>query len=163
MTSPMYFLPRDLHRLEELIAQVEQTYKKNLGSIGETADISSETWHDNPAFDEAQQLAKSAYGQFKKLTSIRNQAKLVTEPPSGDVVAIGCRVRYSRSDFRGDDEVVVASDYLVESADDEISTGSPIGQLLLGAKVGEQRKGKIADRIVTLEVREIRIATEYFE
>ncbi|GDY33894.1 GreA/GreB family elongation factor [Gandjariella thermophila] len=164
MDDEMLFLPRDFRRLETAIADFDEKYRTHLGSIGETADISSETWHDNPAFDEMQQLAKSSYGQLKRLEAIRNQAKVLTERPTAETVQIGCRVRYHRTDLGGlEDEVVIGSSFLVESADDEVSASSPIGQLLLGAKVGDVVKGKIADRAVTLTIKEITVADEYFD
>lgn len=162
MADEILFLPRDLRKLEAAIADTEKRYITSLGSIGETTQISSETWHDNPAFDEMQQAAKLAHGQLKRLQSIRNQARVVVERPSADIVQIGCRVRYHRTDLGVEDEVVIGSYFLVESADDEVSAGSPIGRLLLGAKVGDVVKGKITDRTVTLTIKEIAVAEEYF-
>lgn len=47
-------------------------------------------------------------------------------------------------------------------SDDEVSARSPLGLLLMGAKVGDSIKGKIGDRTVTLTVKSIEVAEEYF-
>lgn len=162
MSEQFPFLPRDLERLEAEMAGHERRYKANLGDVGEAVDVSSETWHDNPAFDEAQQQARAAYTKLKQLQAIRDQATVITEKPSGDTVEIGCRVRYSRSDFRGDDEVIMGSYFIVDGDDDEVSSQSPLGQLLLGAKVGASVSGKIGERELTVTVKDIAVADEYF-
>jgi hypothetical protein len=81
------------------MAQHERRYKANLGDVGEAVNVSSETWHDNPAFDEPQQQARAAYTKLKQLQAIRDQATIISEKPSGDTVEIGCRVRYTRATF----------------------------------------------------------------
>src|SRR5207248_4354825 len=134
----------------------------NLGDVGDAVDVSSETWHDNPAFDEAQQQARAAYTKLKELEAIRAQAVIVTEKPSGDTVEVGCRVRYARSDIRGDDEVIVGSYFLVDGDEDEVSAQSPLGRLLLGAKVGDSVSGAIGEREVTISVKAIAVAEEHF-
>ena len=50
MSEPFLFLPRDLERLEAEMARHERRYKANLGDVGDAVDVSSETWHDNPAW-----------------------------------------------------------------------------------------------------------------
>jgi transcription elongation GreA/GreB family factor len=162
MSEPFLFLPKDLERLEAEMAQHERRYKTNLGEVGDAVDVSSETWHDNPAFDEAQQQARAAYTKLKELQAIRDQAKIITEKPTGETVEIGCRVRYRRSDLRGEDEIVMGSYFIVDGSDDEMSAQSPLGQLLLGAKTGDSVSGTIGKRKVTLTVQEIAIAEEYF-
>ncbi|MEV6448483.1 GreA/GreB family elongation factor [Amycolatopsis sp. NPDC051716] len=162
MAETFLFLPRDLERLEHEMAQHERRYKANLGDVGESVDISSETWHDNPAFDEAQMQARAAYTKLKELQAIRDQATVIKEKPSGESVEIGCRVRYVRSDFRGDDEVIMGSYFVVDGDDDEVSAQSPLGQLLLGARVGDSVDGMIGERKVTATIKAITVADEYF-
>jgi transcription elongation GreA/GreB family factor len=162
MSETFLFLPRDIERLEAEMAQHERRYKANLGDVGEAVNVSSETWHDNPAFDEPQQQARAAYTKLKQLQAIRDQATIISEKPSGDTVEIGCRVRSTRSDFRGDDEVVMGSYFIVDGNDDEVSAQSPLGLLLLGAKIGESVSGTIGERKVTVIVKEITVAEEYF-
>ena len=130
--------------------------------MGDAVDVSSETWHDNPAFDEAQQQARAAYTKLKELEAIRAQAVIVTEKPSGDTVEVGCRVRYARSDIRGDDEVVIGSYFPVDGDEDEVSAQSLLGRLLLGAKVGDSVSGTIGEREVTISIKEIAVAEEHF-
>ncbi|GAA4536523.1 GreA/GreB family elongation factor [Amycolatopsis samaneae] len=162
MPAKFLFMPRDIERLEAEMARHERRYKANLGDIGEAVDVSSETWHDNPAFDEAQQQARAAYAKLKELQAIRDQATIVTERPAGDRAEIGCRVRYARSDLRDDDEVVIGSYFLIDGDEDEVSAQSPLGQLLLGAKVGDSISGTIGERRVTITVKDIAVAEEYF-
>jgi transcription elongation GreA/GreB family factor len=159
----MLFLPRDMLRLEKAMEEYRTRYKTHLASIGETADISSETWHDNPAFDEAQMQARGAHTRYRELEAMRNLATVITDPPDGSSVQIGCRVRYKRDDMRRSDEVVIGSYHLVDSADDEVSASSPLGTLLLGKAAGETVKGKIADKLVQITIEHIEVAHEYFE
>jgi transcription elongation GreA/GreB family factor len=56
----------------------------------------------------------------------------------------------------------MGSYFIVDGNDDEVSAQSPLGLLLLGAKIGESVSGTIGERKVTVIVKEITVAEEYF-
>jgi transcription elongation GreA/GreB family factor len=98
----------------------------------------SRDWHDNPAYDQAQEAMRILATQIAEITSRLNNAKIIEEVGLADVpekVDIGCRVTL---EIDGSKEVY----FIGGSADSDpkrgiISYKSPLAQAILSGKVGE--------------------------
>ena len=156
-------LPSDYRRLKEAVSEHENRYRTTLAGTADAVDISSETWHDNPAFDEIQQQAKMSFNQFKKLEVVLKDAVVIDVPPADGSAQIGTRIVFSWNGDDTDTDSIVLTGYAVPgSPEEEVSTASPLGQLLLGAKPGDLVQGKINDRKVRLKITSVEPALEYF-
>lgn len=162
-SDPIYMLPSDFRRLQQAIDEYDRRYRTTLAGIADASDISSETWHDNPAFDEIQQQAKMSFNQFKKFEAVKKSASVIAEPPADGRAGLGARVTFA---WNGDDDnldQVVLTGYMAPgSPEEEVSTTSPLGQLLLGAKIDDVIEGRLNDRPVKIKVHAIEPATDYF-
>lgn len=162
--EPIFMLPSDYRRLEQTIGEYDEQYRRTLAGTAETTNISSETWHDNPAFDEVQQQAKMSFSQLKKFQAIKNSAVVVHTLPEGGRVAIGSRVMVSWNQNENDLDTLVLTGYIVPgSPEEEVSTTSPLGSLLLNAQSGDTIKGTLNGRSIELKVHAVEPASEYFE
>lgn len=160
----IFMLPSDYRRLEQAIEEYDQQYRRTLAGTAETTDISSETWHDNPAFDEVQQQAKMSLNQLRKFQTIKNSAVVVHTLPEGGRVSVGSRVIVSWNQNENELDTLVLTGYIVPgSPEEEVSTTSPLGSLLLKAQAGDIIRGTLNGRSIELKVHTVEPASEYFE
>ncbi|HEY3684239.1 MAG TPA: GreA/GreB family elongation factor [Streptosporangiaceae bacterium] len=147
------FLARDLEALKNRIARYDAQWRETLGGVHDSTTQSSETWHDNPQFDDVQQRAKMLETERNKLRAILADSELV-EPaaPDGRVdVGSVVRVRFTKT---GREERFVIGSYMVLDSEDEerISYAAPLAQLLMGHSAGESVTGCVGKRPVEARV-----------
>lgn len=159
MAEPyLYFLRDDLDALDAMIERFEGRKATAAGGIHESTTQTSETWHDNPAFDAQQADHKMNDTEAKRLKAIKARAVLVD--PSLPSAAIGSRVRYR---YAGDDEVLGVTIVSAENhgaKDDAFGDRSSylaaLGASLIGRRQGEpatfQIEGRKPVEIVVVEV-----------
>ncbi len=135
-------LPEDIDILNQRISELEEQ-TKNLGAdFAEAFEQSSETWHDNAAFDAAREKQSLIQAELQGLWHVRARTKKVSPKFNHSKVTIGSRIvihidssereLYLVGDFSLRTGQVVDSSLVV-------SAKSPIGLTLEGLKVGEER------------------------
>lgn len=151
------FLARDLEALKNRIARYDEQWRETLSGVHDSTTQSSETWHDNPQFDDVQQRAKMLETERNKLQAILADSELVEPAAPDGCVDVGSmvRVRYAKT---GREEQFVIGSYMVLDCEDEerISYAAPLAQLLMGHRDGETVEGKIGTRKVQLDIVNIR-------
>lgn len=148
------FLASDLDALQRRIARYEQEWRETLAGVHESTTQSSETWHDNPQFDDVQQRAQMLETERKKLAAILDASLLVEPPPTHDRrVHVGSTVHIRYAKTGGEDRFVIGS-YMVLDNDDghRISYAAPLAKLLLGHAQGETVEGTIGTREMKIEI-----------
>lgn len=152
------FLAADLAALEKRLAEYETYLREARAGIHESTSYNSETWHDNPSFDDQQQRAKMWETERSKLAAVRRDSELVEPSAPDGRVAIGSTVRVEYAD--GDTEDFVIGSYMVIGGpENRISYSTPIAQLLMGHKAGETVTGRIGGRTLTLKVCEVGVTS----
>jgi transcription elongation GreA/GreB family factor len=161
------FLQHDYDRLVLLVKILEDRKADALALIGAASTQSSETWHDNPVFDDVHLQAKMWENRRTKLTLILRGGEIVSTSEQIDIVAIGNIVRYRIVKNGLEDEVFIGSFMHVGDVEETsngvevASAGSPIGSSLLGHKVGDSVTVKFpidrsrTERTMQLEILEI--------
>jgi|ERR1700683_1936158 len=138
--ADLFFLQEDYEALQAYVAAAEARQREAMASIGEVIEHTSGTWHDNPAFDYAQEQSRMWTMEVQKRTAILTQAKIVQPTQQSDTVEIGSRVSY-RNETRGFvDEITVGSYMNIgprKDDEDVISYAAPLGQALMGHRVGD--------------------------
>lgn len=150
------FLASDLKALRERVASLEATYKSALGGIHETTTYSTESWHDNPAFDDAQQQSRMYYRQYRELRDVLDVAEEVTAGSEDGTVGIGSAVavRYEQTGRRED--FVVCSYMCFHDDEAYVSYISPLGAVLLGRAVGDHVLLVRPGRDIPIEILDVR-------
>jgi len=116
----------------------------------------AETWHDNAAFDAAKDKKNIAQAGLGKLLTLLRQAEVVEPIDNIEVAQIGSSVVYLDEDSGQTQEIKLAGDGAWLMDGEWASIHAPIGQLLLGAKVGETREGVAGVRSVKITVLEVK-------
>lgn len=144
MNEKLYFLNEDLEALDAKIGEMRSKLEETLKEGGESTRQSSETWHDNFPFEEAQRQFSLLAGQLQKLVDIRKKAKLIDASASSDKVKIGSVVTI-RDESSDELKIFKIGSFLALSGENSkiISYNSPLAQIIMGAKIGEARSGKI--------------------
>ncbi len=151
----LWFTAEDLESLRERTSAMEARYKELLAGSHETTSQTSETWHDNPAFDDIQQQSRMYYAEFRKLKNDLDRAQLIEAAPTvRDVVAIGSRVHVVVNERATFDVVVCSYRCFHESTDDIdfVSYVAPLASSLLGKKVGDEGIFQTGDRRMSVVI-----------
>jgi transcription elongation GreA/GreB family factor len=148
-----YFLQGDLDKLIIIINGIKQKLRESGQDIGESCRQAAETYHDNAPYEEAVRSFEFHSIRLSSLVEIRQSAEIIRPPENNDKVRVGHRVRIL--DMVSDEIICfTVGSYLVFS-DDHVSYNSPLAKLLLGAKVGEIKSGRVGNRDRELLILEI--------
>jgi transcription elongation factor GreA len=134
-----HYTSEALAALDAEIEEAERRHNEALLSMGD--DSSHETWHDNPAFDQAKQDVDMTGTTFRRLRRLREEA-VVIEREATHIVEVGSTVRVR---IDGDDELMtvhLAGRFVAGRTDGDdvfmLGTASPLGAALLGKVEGDR-------------------------
>jgi transcription elongation factor GreA len=135
------YTPQGLQALDAQITDAEADLAAAQLSLGASAEADNNTWHDNPAFEQAKADIDRAQQELRRLKNLRKNAEIV-EPTNSGLVEVGTTVTVQ---FTGEDEPMVfllagayaTSDVKTEEGVMAISTSAPVGQALIGHGKGD--------------------------
>ena len=111
---------------------------------------------ENAEYDEAKQEQGFIEGEIREIEyKLKNAVIFDDETKTKDVVSLGSKVKVYDTDFDEEVEYIIVGSEEVDLDNNKISNESPIGNALLGKKVGEVAKVKLPDGIVDLKVLEV--------
>lgn len=123
--------------------------EKALGDAREMGDIS-----ENSEFETARHEIGILETQIADLTDKLARAEII-EPSKGDVAALGARVKVTDLDTKRGDEFMLVGEGETRDDVDCVSVASPLGQAVLGLKVGDVAefaapRGRIRYKVVKI-------------
>lgn len=163
--SPVFFLAKDLVALDHEIAKIQEQIRETKLAAQEGTEQSSESWHDNYVFEEAQRQLKMLLNHLGGLSKARERASLVSPPVEPSTVEIGTTVTFRIEEEKRTDTFSIGS-YIVfdELRDaDFISYETPVAAALIGARVGDVRRGQIAGSVRSFSVIAIKSAASLLD
>lgn len=162
LLEPCFFLQDDLDALDVEIERVREQIRVAKAAGQEGTEQSSESWHDNYIFEEAQRQLKMFLNHLGGLSRARERAELVMPPPAPSQVEIGTTVTFRIEEDRHVDTFSIGSYMVFDRLRDLdfISYETPIARILLGASVGETRSGEVGGRTKSLTVIALASASE---
>lgn len=148
-----YFLAEDLALLEQKVQETAEKLKDVGNELRLATTQSSETWHDNFGFENAQQQARLLGQRLDDLEKIRRNAFVIEMPDQNKAVAIGHTVTVKEA-TSGETKMYRIGSHIAFTQN-TISYASPIGSFLLGKKIGQRAKGIIGTKERVFEIIEI--------
>ena len=126
---------------EKLLAkkkELESKQKEAGLAAGEAAGIESD-WHDNPAYEQAQELVRTLGRQISDLEVLIRDAVIIDEldfsEAKADEVSVGASVAV---EFDGEEETYfIGGSFDSDPSKGIISFKSPLAEAILGHKVGD--------------------------
>jgi len=159
--EPLYFLEEDLRHLDQAIDEVRRQIRRAKHEAAESVEQSSESWHDNFTFEEAQRQLRMLLNHLGGLSKQRERAVVVEVPTRPERVEVGTKVVFTGLGD-GTETMILGSANVGTVLGDlgAVSYLSPVGSLLLGAAAGETRTGTVSGRSVTLRIVSVGAAEE---
>ena len=146
------FTKEDYENFCARIEEIKQKIKKTTAAVGTAADSSGDQWHDSILY-QTQRMSESWSREFRRLLDIQKKARIVdTVPPRDGKVRFGKTVTILDIDtgetFSYEiSSYIIAAERFIKNKNNikRISYISPLGQLLIGAQVGDIKKGSVGD------------------
>lgn len=128
---------RGLKRIEEELDQLRTVHRKRVADrIRDSKQFGEIT--DNSEFEDAKNEQAFVEGRIEELRQILASARVIeAEDVLTDEVSIGCVVRVKDLETLDEWEWAIVGTFEADPAEDRISNESPVGQALIGKKIGE--------------------------
>ncbi len=153
MAQPTYLTAEGLSKLKsELEALIAQRRPAVALRIQKAKEIGGTV--DNAEYDEAKNEQAFIEGRLRTLENLINNAVLISESGTKDMVQIGSKVTVLNQKGKKDKYNIIGSTE-ADPSKGKISNVSPIGKALLGKKVGDITEVSVPAGKIKLEVVEI--------
>lgn len=134
MEKVIYLTQAGLKKLKDEYEDLTRVKRKEISQrisrAREFGDVS-----ENSEYDTAREEQSFVEGRILEVEEILNHAKIINEKAKHSIVEMGSRVKV---DVDGEkDEFVIVSSVEANPTEGKISNESPVGNALLGAKVGD--------------------------
>jgi len=142
-----YFLKKDFDALNANIEKLADKIKEIGHEMGKSCQEGAETFHDNFAYEDGERQQYMWSTRLRELVRIRNQARVLLEPPKGDTATIGRTVTVE-DENTGETLVMKIGSYMVLANEEGevISYNAPLARMLVGGRVGDTRKSVVAGK-----------------
>ena len=111
---------------------------------------------ENAEYDAAKDREAQVNGRINEIEQMLNTATFVDESQASlDSVNIGCRVKVYDMEYEEEDEYTIVGYTEADPMKLWISSESPIGEALMGARIGDIVKANTPGGIVQMKVLEI--------
>ena len=137
--------------LEELVTTGRSAIAERIRQARALGDLS-----ENFDYQDAKRQQGFLEGKIMNLKSMLERAHVTEYTTGGDEVALGSTVTVFDAAFDEEIEYTIVGVLEADPAQDKISNTSPIGQSLLGKKVGDTVNVQTPGGVQTYEVRSIR-------
>jgi transcription elongation GreA/GreB family factor len=150
----LLFLADDFEHLQQSVEAVREQIRLAKRESSESVEQSSESWHDNFTFEEAQRQLRMLLNHLGGLSKMLERAEIVRAPRNPDRADVGTRVRFRDTDTGREDEIVIGSAMVGPSMAERgnVSYLAPLGALLYRGRTGERRVGNVAGRRTEVEI-----------
>lgn len=139
-------------------ARIIELRRQDAIAVQELADSThngAETWHDNAAFDAAKDKKNLAQIGLGKLLTVLRRSKVIIHNSQPKKVGIGTTVSIHNETKDMMMTLRIAGDAAWLMGSEWASAQSPIGQAIMGAKIGDTRDVTIGNEVMTLKIVEI--------
>lgn len=153
--APVVLTPDGKRKLEEELNELKVVKRVEIAQDIKTA-LSFGDLSENAEYDEAKNAQARVEGRVRVLEEMLRKAVIIdgTDLPT-DVVVIGNSVRVFDMEYEEEDTYTVVGSTEADPSKLFISNESPIGEALMGARVGDEVHAQTPGGIVRLRVLEI--------
>lgn len=162
MTTSIYVSEKGLQRLKADLDRTERAYRAACEESARACALSGDGWHDNPYFNQSQQIEAALSRDVMHLRDLVARAVVITERErTGTLtrVEIGVWIRIALFDRVAHTEVEqlwqVVGYGEGEASERKLAYNSPVAAGLLGRSVGDVVEATLAGREVEIEVLEV--------
>jgi len=137
----LYTTPEGARRLRKRLGEALARYDEVVSKNPEAAESGDNcVWHDNFAYEEAQRQMHSLGRRVRDLRLLIDRVLVVTPPEAPRRVGVGTVVELVFVDTGESERWVIAGHEDGDPRLGRLSYSSPLGSLLMGAEVGDERR-----------------------
>lgn len=157
MSEKKYVMTYDgIKKLEEELEYLKTTKRKEITEKIKVA-LSFGDLSENAEYDEAKNEQAFVEGRILQLESMLKNASVIDESEvSTDTVNVGAIVKVKDFDFDEEVEYTIVGSAEADPMNFKISNESPVGNALMGKKVGQIVEVPVPDGISKFEILQIR-------
>jgi len=150
MKKPVYLTPEGFRRLQEELNHLKTTKRQEISADFEQA-LEEGDLRENAGYDEARRAMWQNEARIAQLEDLLARAVVVEGNGSYDQVALGCQVELETESGERLSLAIVGS-HEADIFSGKISDESPLGQALMGKKVGDvvEIRGKRGTQVYTI-------------
>ncbi|MBI5778481.1 MAG: transcription elongation factor GreA [Planctomycetes bacterium] len=139
-------------KLEQLTNQARPAVEKRLGEARDLGDLS-----ENAEFSSAREELWRVDRQIAELKDQLNRSEIITSKQiDKNIIAFGARVKVKDIDTAEEEIYLLVGEGESNLAENKIAVTTPIGQGLLGHKVGDKVKIPVPAGMLSYQIIEIR-------
>ena len=147
--------PASKKKLEEELSHIRTVKRPEVNEAirkaREYGDLS-----ENFEYQAARQAQAILNGRMAELEAILDRAKVVDVQQDADTVGLGATALVYDTDLEEEWELTIVDATSADPINDKISVSSPIGQALMGKRVGEIAKAETPNGIAEYKILSIR-------
>ena len=152
MAKEVFFTPEGLEKIENEIEYLKTVRRKEVSERIKVAlgygDLS-----ENSEYDEAKNEQAQVEERIAKLELMVCNSKIIDEKDlNTDVVNVGSTVVVKEVKTDEEDEYTIVGSAEADPLEGKISNESPVGQALIGKKVGDVVEVEVPDGIINYEI-----------
>lgn len=152
MAKEVFFTPEGLEKIENEIEYLKTVRRKEVSERIKVAlgygDLS-----ENSEYDEAKNEQAQVEERIAKLELMVRNSKIIDEKDlNTDVVNVGSTVVVKEVKTDEEDEYTIVGSAEADPLEGKISNESPVGQALIGKKVGDVVEVEVPDGIINYEI-----------
>jgi len=143
-------------KLEEELEYLKTVKRKEITQKIKTA-LSFGDLSENSEYDEAKNDQAFVEGRIALLENMLKSAKVIDEDDiTTDKVNVGCTVKVNDVEFDDEIEYTIVGSAEADPSKLKISNESPVGNGLIGRKVGDEVEINVPDGVIKYRILEIR-------
>jgi transcription elongation factor GreA len=153
--QPQYLTPEGLETLEKRLKHLKEVRRPEVAerlrlAMEEGGDLS-----ENAEYEDAKNEQAFVEGEIVRLERILSSAQIIEAVSSGDVVVVGSHVTVVEKGTKHQEVYHLVGSAEANPRDGKISTESPLGKALMGAKVGDKVEVNAPDGKLTFVIKSI--------
>ncbi len=154
-TNRVVLTPDGKRKLEEELNELKVVRRVEVAQDIKTA-LSFGDLSENAEYDEAKNAQARLEGRVRDIEEMLRNAIIVDEDAlPADTVGVGSSVRVFDMEYKEEDTYVLVGATEADPAKLRVSTESPIGMALMGAKVGQVVEAQTPGGTIRLRIEEI--------
>jgi transcription elongation factor GreA len=153
--QPQYLTPEGLENLERRLAHLKEVRRAQVAERLRQAMEEGGELSENAEYEDAKNEQAFVEGEIARLEAIISSAQIIEETGRRDVVSIGSRVTVTEQGTKEQEEYHLVGSTEANPRAGKISTESPLGKALLGAKVGQKVRVHAPDGEIIFVIKSI--------
>jgi transcription elongation factor GreA len=152
--SPNFLTPEGKERLEKELEALRSVRRPQVAAMLKSA-IEEGDLTENAGYDEAKRDQAFLEGRIQEIEAILHSARILESDGRHDIVGIGAQVTVVEVGLPDEETYMIVGPAEADPAKGRISNQSPLGQSLLGRRVGETITVNSPGGVLEFQVRSI--------